>query len=105
IVRLVSSILVLITMTLAALASDEVVTAWADAAGSLLVAAFIVVIALQTLKTSVPDLLDRSAGRPVRGAVDRALSAHAGQFARLERLRSRRSGPVIFGERVPAFEP
>jgi len=105
VVKLISSFLVLFTMTVAALVTDEVVTAWADAIGSLLVAAFIVINAVEILKSSIPDLLDRSAGKSVRGAVDRALAAHAAQFNRLERVRSRRSGRVVFVEVALGFEP
>ena len=52
-----------------------------------------------------PDLLDRSAGKSVRDTVDRVLAGSAGDFQRLDRVRSRRSGRVVFVEIVLSFEP
>ena len=104
-VKLVSSLFVLVTMTVAALSTDEKVVAWADVIGSLFVAGFIVVNALQLLVGGVADLLDRSAGRPVREAIDRALARHAGDCGELARVRSRRSGRVVFIELAMRFDP
>jgi divalent metal cation (Fe/Co/Zn/Cd) transporter len=57
------------------------------------------------LRTGIPDLLDRSAGKSVRDTVDRVLAGSAGDFQRLDRVRSRRSGRVVFVEIVLSFEP
>jgi divalent metal cation (Fe/Co/Zn/Cd) transporter len=104
-VKLASSLFVLATMTLAALAMDEEVAAWADVIGSLFVAAFIVANALDMLAAGIADLLDRSAGRTVRDAIDRALARHAGDFGQVARVRSRRSGRVVFIEMALLFDP
>ena len=104
-VKLASSLFVLATMTLAALAMDEEVAAWADVIGSLFVAAFIVANALDMLASGLADLLDRSAGRAVRDAIDRALARHAGDFGQAARVRSRRSGRVVFIELALRFDP
>ena len=104
-VKLVCSIVVLITMTIAALSTDNVVVASADAAGSVFVAAFMVINGSDMLRTGIPDLLDRSAGKSVRDTVDRVLAGSAGDFQRLDRVRSRRSGRVVFVEIVLSFEP
>jgi divalent metal cation (Fe/Co/Zn/Cd) transporter len=104
-VKLASSLFVLATMTLAALAMDEEVAAWADVIGSLFVAAFIVANALDMLASGLADLLDRSAGRAVRDAIDRALARHAGDFGQVARVRSRRSGRVVFIELALRFDP
>ena len=103
-IKLVSSFVVLLAMTIAAVVTDEVVTAWADALGSLFVTGFIVINALRTVQTSMFDLLDRSAGAPVRASVGRALAAHAGEFVRIERMRSRRSGRTVFVEVALTFD-
>jgi divalent metal cation (Fe/Co/Zn/Cd) transporter len=103
-VKLVSSLFVLVTMTLAALSTDGEVVAWADAIGSLFVAGFIVVNAVDMLSYGLPDLLDRSAGQVVRDAVDRALSRQAGAYDQVARLRSRRSGRVVFIELALHFD-
>jgi divalent metal cation (Fe/Co/Zn/Cd) transporter len=104
-IKLVSSFVVLLAMTIAAVVTDEVVTAWADALGSLFVTGFIVINALRTVQASMFDLLDRSAGAPVRAAVERVLARHDAAFARLERLRSRRSGRTVFVEVALTFDP
>ena len=56
------------------------------------------------LRSGIPDLLDRSAGKQVRDSVERALASQAGG-GRLHRLRSRRSGRVVFIELSLGFEP
>ena len=104
-VKLVSSLCVLGTMTLAALSTDTEVVAWADAVGSLFVAAFIAMNALDLLGSGLTDLLDRSAGRLVRATIDRALARHAGDYGQVERVRSRRSGRVVFIELALRFDP
>jgi divalent metal cation (Fe/Co/Zn/Cd) transporter len=101
---LVSSLVVTVTMTIAALSTDNVVVAWADAGGSIFVAVFIFANAIAMLQAGVPDLLDRSAGKAVRASVERALARHAGEYRRLDRLRSRRSGRVVFIEIALSFE-
>lgn len=104
-VKLVASLFVLVTMTFAALSTDVEVVAWADAIGSLFVAGFIVVNAVDMLLYGLADLLDRSAGRLVREAVDRVLAHHAGDYGQLARVRSRRSGRVVFIELALRFDP
>jgi divalent metal cation (Fe/Co/Zn/Cd) transporter len=104
-VKLVCSLVVLVTMTIAALSTDNVVVASADAAGSVFVAAFMVINGSDMLRTGIPDLLDRSAGKAVRDTVDRVLADNAGDYQRLDRVRSRRSGRVVFVEIVLSFEP
>jgi divalent metal cation (Fe/Co/Zn/Cd) transporter len=41
----------------------------------------------------------------VRDTVDRVLAGNAGDYQRLDRVRSRRSGRVVFVEIVLSFEP
>ena len=104
-VKLICSLVVLVTMTVAALSTDNVVVASADAVGSIFVAIFIVLNGIDMLRTGIPDLLDRSAGKTVRDTVDRVLAGSAGDYQRLDRVRSRRSGRVVFIEVVLSFEP
>jgi divalent metal cation (Fe/Co/Zn/Cd) transporter len=104
-VKLASSLLVLITMTVAALSTDEEVIAWADALGAAFVAITIVYNAIDMLSSGIVDLLDRSAGPDVREAIDRALALHTAEFDRLARIRSRRSGRVVFIELGLRFDP
>jgi divalent metal cation (Fe/Co/Zn/Cd) transporter len=104
-VKLICSLVVLFTMTVAALSTDNVVVASADAVGSVFVAVFMVLNGSEMLRTGIPDLLDRSAGKSVRDTVDRVLSGSADHYQRLDRIRSRRSGRVVFIEVVLSFEP
>jgi divalent metal cation (Fe/Co/Zn/Cd) transporter len=104
VVKLVSSLVVTVTMTIAALSTDNVVVAWADAGGSIFVAVFIFANAIVMLQSGVPDLLDRSAGKAVRATVERTLARHADEYRQLDRLRSRRSGRVVFIEIALSFE-
>jgi len=104
-VKLICSVVVLFTMTAAALSTDNVVVASADAVGSIFVAIFMVLNGMEMLRTGIPDLLDRSAGKTVRDTVDRVLAGSAGHYQRLDRVRSRRSGRVVFVEIALSFEP
>ncbi len=105
VVKLVSSLFVIVTMSVAALSTDRVVVAWADVIGSSFVAVFIFINAIDMLKLGLPDLLDRTAGKQVRDSVERVLASQAGDYGRLQRLRSRRSGRVVFIELALGFEP
>lgn len=104
-VKLICSLVVLFTMTIAALSTDNVVVASADAIGSVFVAAFMVINGSDLLRTGIPDLLDRSAGQEVRAKVDRVLASGAGHYQSLGRVRSRRSGRVVFIEIALSFDP
>jgi divalent metal cation (Fe/Co/Zn/Cd) transporter len=104
VVKLVSSLLVMVSLTIAAISTDEVVVAAADAVGSLVVSGVIVVTAFFILRQAIPDILDRSAGPAVQGAIERALDQHRAAFAALRRVRSRRSGRAVFVEIALSFE-
>jgi cation diffusion facilitator family transporter len=104
-VKLVSSLVVLLSMTVAALSTDNVVVTWADALGSIFVAAFIVWNAWGMLRSSIPDLVDRTAGPAVHETVNNVLVTLAGEYERLDSIRSRRSGRVVFVEVVLTFQP
>ncbi|HWD58357.1 MAG TPA: cation transporter [Stellaceae bacterium] len=103
VVKLLSSLLIMVTLTIAAVATDEIVVAAADATGSVLVSIVIIVSALRILQDAVPDLLDRSAGAAVQAAIERALERHRDAYAALRRVRSRRSGHVVFVEIALSF--
>jgi divalent metal cation (Fe/Co/Zn/Cd) transporter len=104
-VKLICSLVVLFTMTVAALSTDNVIVAGADAVGSVFVAIFMVLNGSEMLRVGIPDLLDRSAGQGVRDAVDRVLAVNTAHYQHLDRVRSRRSGRVVFVEIVLDFEP
>jgi ferrous-iron efflux pump FieF len=104
-VKLASSVVVGVSMTVAALSTDDVIVAWADGLGSLFVAGYLTVNGSRILRKTVPDLLDRSAGGEVRRVVMDVLSIHEGDFVDVANLRSRRAGHVAFVELTLDFEP
>lgn len=102
--KLVSSLIVQATMTVAALAPDPLIAAWADGLGAMFVAGYLAVIAFHMLRVGLPDLFDRSVDQPTQLAIRRALEEHAGTYGHLERMRSRRSGGTTFVEIALAFD-
>lgn len=96
--KLISSCIVQVTMTGAAIARDPVIAAWADSIGALFVAGYMVVTAIGMLRAGLPDLLDRSVDEASQIAVLRSLAHHDGDYDRLDHIRSRRSGRVVFVE-------
>jgi divalent metal cation (Fe/Co/Zn/Cd) transporter len=72
--KLLSSLLVQGTMTVAALAKDPVVVAIADGVGALMVSFVMIKAGLRLLVEAVPDLLDRSTGHVVAPALQKAAS-------------------------------
>jgi divalent metal cation (Fe/Co/Zn/Cd) transporter len=76
--KLLSSLTVQVTMTLAAIAKDPMLAAMADAAGALLVCGVMAVAAKDLFAESLPDLLDRSMDRLARPALVQAMGALPG---------------------------
>jgi divalent metal cation (Fe/Co/Zn/Cd) transporter len=103
-VKLVSSLVVQLSLTVAAVSTDDAVIAWADAAGALFVVGFIVVTALGMLRAGFPDLVDRAVEETVQQAINRALVRHFDEYARFDRIRSRRSGRQVFIEVALGFD-
>ena len=104
-VKLFCSFVVSFGLTVSALSTDDVVVAWADSLGSLFVASYMVLNAVEVLRTSLPDLLDRSAGATVTEVVGRALAGARADYEQVTRLRTRRSGRTTFVEIELAFDP
>ena len=104
VVKLVSSLFVQVTMTVAAVATDEAVVVWADAVGSTFVAFVMFANGIKMLRESLPDLLDQSAGTEVRDAIERVLAGHAVDAAAIGRVRTRRSGKRLFVDIAMGFD-
>jgi divalent metal cation (Fe/Co/Zn/Cd) transporter len=103
-VKLVSSLFVQLTMTVAAISTDDVVAIWADAVGSLFVVGFIVVNAIRMLRAGFPDLIDRAVEEEVQLAINRALAQHFDDYDRFDGVRSRRSSERVFVEVALGFD-
>jgi divalent metal cation (Fe/Co/Zn/Cd) transporter len=76
--KLLSSLTVQVTMTLAAIAKDPMLAAMADAVGALLVCGVMAIAAKDLLAESLPDLLDRSMASLARPALEQAMAALPG---------------------------
>lgn len=76
--KLLSSLAVQVTMTLAAVAKDAMLAAMADAVGALVVCGVMAVAAKDLLADSLPDLLDRSMDSLARPALQQAMGAVPG---------------------------
>jgi anti-sigma B factor antagonist len=103
-VKLFSSLFVQATLTVAAVSLNDVIVAWADAVGSAFVAGFIVINAIEMMRSGLPDLLDRAVEEEIQIAVNRALARHFKDYDRLERVRSRRGGEQVFIEIALGFD-
>jgi len=104
-VKLASSLFVQVTMTIAAVTTDDGIAIGAEAVGSTFVAAFIIWNAWQMFRSGLPDILDRSVEEEVQMAINRSLAAHFNDFELLGRVRTRRSGDAIFVELSLGYAP
>jgi divalent metal cation (Fe/Co/Zn/Cd) transporter len=86
--KLLSSLTVQVTMTLAAVAKDPMLAAMADAVGALLVCGVMAVAARDLFAESLPDLLDRSIAPIAQPALEQALAVLPASF-RFSGFRSR----------------
>lgn len=99
-----SSCILQMTMTVAAIARDPVIAAWADGLGAMFVAGYMTVMAMGMLRAGLPDLLDRSVDEASQIAVLRSLAHHYLDYDRLDHVRSRRSGKLVFVEIALGFD-
>jgi divalent metal cation (Fe/Co/Zn/Cd) transporter len=76
--KLLSSLTVQVTMTVAAVAKDPMLAAMADAVGALLVCGVMALAARDLVVESLPDLLDRSMDRIARPALEQAMAVLPG---------------------------
>jgi divalent metal cation (Fe/Co/Zn/Cd) transporter len=86
--RLLSSVLVQISMTAAAVAQDPLLVAWFDAVGTLMVCVVMVLASRALWREAVPDLLDRSTNALVGPALEQATRRFPADFT-LAAFRSR----------------
>jgi ferrous-iron efflux pump FieF len=102
--KLVASCFVQSTLTIAALAYDPIVAAWADSIGALFVSGFIMVMAVRMLREGLPDLLDRTVDEATHLYVLQVLAHHFHAYDSFEGARSRRSGGKVFVELALGFD-
>ena len=102
--KLVCSVMVQITMTIAAFAKDPVIVAAADAVGALLVCAVMARAAWELMARAIPELLDRSTGHIAGPALERAAAALPAGF-HLQGFRSRGTAHAFVLEVALACAP
>ena len=93
-VKLVSSLFVQTTLTIAALAKDPTVSIWLDAIGAAFVACIMISIGLKMLGECVPDLLDHAVPEEMKARIHAVLVATGIAPEEVVRLRTRRSGSL-----------
>ena len=93
-VGLVSSLVVQITLTIAALAEDSVVSIWLDGLGATFVACLMLWIGLLMVAKCIPDLLDHPVSNEMKKRIESALLSAGVAPNELVRTRTRRSGSL-----------
>lgn len=104
VVKLLCSLFIGLTLTVAAISMDETVAVTADVIGALFVAVYSFYRGVVILRSSLPDLIDRSAGKDVQAAILQAINDHRGDDVALNGFRTRRSGHVTFIEISLGFD-
>ncbi len=97
-VKLVSSVVVQVALTIAALTYDTLVAHWLDGLGAIFVACFMILTAVDMLREGLPDILDKGLDEAAHLAILRALSAHYDSYATFHGVRTRRAGGHMFVE-------
>jgi cation diffusion facilitator family transporter len=103
-VKVVSSAFVQLTLTIAALSTDATIIVWCDAIGALFVCGFIIHSAFGMIRAGLPDLIDRSVAEEAHAAINRMLAKHFDDYERLDQVRTRRSGEMVYAEVALAFD-
>lgn len=94
-IKLLASLVVQVTITIAALAQDPVISLWFDAIGGCFVACLQISIGLKMASECLRDLLDHPIPEAMKAKIDDLL--HAADIApreELARVRTRRSGSL-----------
>lgn len=94
--RTVCSLVVLFTLTAAALARDNVVAHWLDGLGAVFVSGMILVLSVDVFRRVLPDLLDRGLDQAERDRIAERLKARFGEAARVKAIRTRRAAGRSF---------
>ncbi len=97
-VKLISSLVVQVALTIAAITYDTVIAHWLDGLGALFVAGFMVVTAIDMMREGIPDILDRGVDEAAKLAIQRVLGKHVESYGKLHGVRTRRSSGQIFVE-------
>ncbi len=97
-VKLTSSLVVQVALTIAALTYDTLVAHWLDGLGAAFVSGLMILSGIAMLRDSIPDLLDRGLSEADQLTLLRVLSQHEDSFASFDGIRTRRSADLLFVE-------
>ncbi len=95
-VKTVASAVVVLVLVIATWLSDPKAATLIDAFGALFVVGYMVVIGVQLLRESLPDLLDRALPEREQLLLMGVITAHYENYANLGSIKSRRSGGRAF---------
>jgi divalent metal cation (Fe/Co/Zn/Cd) transporter len=96
IAKTVSSLIVLVILIFALCLQDPKSARIVDIIGSIFILCFMLVIAVDLLKESMPEILDRSVPDPDQHQILRVLTKHFDQYDGFGGYRTRRSGKDLF---------
>jgi divalent metal cation (Fe/Co/Zn/Cd) transporter len=91
-VKLLSSIVVQTTMTIAALAKDPVISTWLDGIGATFVVGLMVTIGTKMIWSCAPDLLDHSVQEDLSADIGSILDEARAGSVKIAHCRTRRAG-------------
>jgi divalent metal cation (Fe/Co/Zn/Cd) transporter len=101
--KAIGSLIVVTTVVIHMYSSDPAMVRIAEAIGGLLVAGFMVFVAIGLLREAVPDLLDRAIAEPMQMHVNRTLAEFFHEYDDLISVRTRRSGNIAHVEITLGF--
>ena len=99
------SLVVVTCVVIHMFASDPQTGRIAEAIGGIVVAGFMIVIAVGLLREALPDLLDRAIAEPMQLQVNRTLAEFFHEYDELIGVRTRRSGNIAHVEITLGFAP
>jgi ferrous-iron efflux pump FieF len=102
--KAVGNMVVLVTMILAIIFAGYPWVMYIDPVGSVIIIASLLVSGYGMIRTSFPDLVDRTLDEELQIVVIRELADHFDRYKQLHGVRSRRSGTSIFIEVFLEFE-
>ncbi len=97
-VKLVSSLVVQVVLTIAALTYDTLVAHWLDGLGAIFVSCFMILSGIAMVRDSLPDILDRGLDEDDQIKIIQVISGNEENFATVDRVRTRRSAQTLFVE-------
>ena len=103
--KAVGSVIVVACVSIHGLASNPMTGRIAEAVGAVVVAGFMIVIAVGLLREALPDLLDHALAEPMQMHVTRTLAAFFHDYEELITVRTRRSGNIVHVEITLGFAP